>query len=141
MSPILAPLKSLLRLRTGHKWLDMLLLLVLLCIHFKGAAIGTLLQWLLSALLSQRVILRTSPLYAHISKQIQAQKPAALLIAEGVSFQPACHAGQVRQGAYRIAFLIRPEYIWLACVCSAPLCGFTSPTPPPPVYKHHELHS
>ena len=122
-------LKHLFRLRTGHKWADMLLLLLaLLCVHFKGIPMGAVMQWALSALLAQRIIPRASPLYAPIARQIQAQKPAALLTAcaDG-GFEPTFHAGCVQHGARAIVFLLRPEYIWLACASNPSLAAFVAP--------------
>jgi hypothetical protein len=122
-------LKHLFRLRTGHKWADMLLLLLaLLCAHCKGVPIAAVLQWALSALLAQRIIPRASPLYAPIAQAIQAQKPTALLTADADgAFEPTFHAGRVQHGARAIAFFMRPEYIWLACVSNPSLAAFVAP--------------
>jgi hypothetical protein len=113
------------KLRTGCKWVDMLIVLVLLCMHFKIASMGTFVQWLLTAFFSQRLILKNSPLYSTVAARILSHKPSAYLLADGEDLRPVLHVGRVQCCQYTIAFLLRPEYIWLAATACKPLEHFT----------------
>jgi hypothetical protein len=111
------PIKQFFQLRTGCRWVDMLLLALVLYLY-KGAAIDCGLRWTLSLFLSQRLIPRKNALYDLTASRLQVLRPSPLAVATiddrgAYTCRAVNHFGRVVHFGRPIFFFLKSDYIWL----------------------------